>query len=80
MMADVFPNPATTTFRVYLALADQQPVELQLLSMDGRILIRQHVANSKGIVSLDASRYSPGIYLLNIRQGTFTKTVKLIKR
>ncbi|MEO5682676.1 MAG: S8 family serine peptidase [Chitinophagaceae bacterium] len=80
MLADVFPNPATTTFRVYLALADQQPVSLQLFSIDGKMLMDKRISQTRGIVPIDASIYKPGIYLLNIKQGVFNKTIKLIKQ
>ena len=80
MIADVYPNPATTTFRVYLALADQQQIAIQLFSIDGKKLMDKRISQTKGIVSLDASSYKPGIYLLNIKQGEFNKTIKLIKQ
>ncbi len=81
MMADVFPNPsANGIFRVYLALADQQPVHLQLFSIDGRKLLEKTSGQAKGIVPIDAAAFKPGVYLLNIQQGSFNKTIKLIKQ
>lgn len=80
MMADVYPNPATNTFRVYLSLADQQPIQMQLFAVDGKKLLEKRVSQSRGIVPIDAAAYKPGIYFLNIRQGMFTKTIKLIKQ
>ena len=81
MMADVYPNPsAGGVFKVYLALADQQPVQLQLFSIDGKKLLEKRVTQSKAIVPLDASAFKAGVYLLNIKQGAFNKTIKLIKQ
>ena len=80
MMADVYPNPSTSIFRVYLALADQQPVDLQLFSIDGKKLMEKHISQAKGIVPIDAAAYKPGIYLLQVKQGVFNKTIKLIKQ
>ncbi len=80
MIADVYPNPSTNTFRVYLSLADQQPIEMQLFSIDGKMLLQKRISQSRAIVPLDASAYKPGIYLLNIKQGTYNKTIKLIKQ
>ncbi|MFT3932304.1 MAG: S8 family serine peptidase [Chitinophagaceae bacterium] len=80
MLADVFPNPATSSFRVYLSLSEQQPVTLQLYSIDGKKLLEQRVNQSRGMVPIDATTYKPGVYLLNIRQGVFNKTIKLIKQ
>lgn len=80
MIAEVFPNPATTTFRVYLSLAEQQPISLQLFSIDGKKLLEKHSSQSRGIIPIDAAAFKPGIYLLNIKQGVFNKTIKLIKQ
>jgi len=80
MIADVYPNPSSNTFRVYLSLADQQPVEMQLFSIDGKKLMEKRIGQSRGIVPIDATIYKPGVYLLNIKQGVFNKTIKLIKQ
>ena len=80
MIAEVYPNPSTHTFRVYLSLADQASVEMQLFSIDGKKLLEKRVSQSRGIVPIDASVYKPGIYLLNIKQGAFNKTIRLIKQ
>jgi len=32
------------------------------------------------VVPIDAAMLKPGIYLLNIKQGAFNKTIKLIKQ
>ena len=80
MMADVYPNPSTSVFRVYLALADQQQIDLQLFSIDGRKLMDKRISQTRGIVPIDATTYKPGVYFLNIRQGAFNKTIKLIKQ
>ena len=80
MIADVYPNPSTNVFRVYLALADQQPISLELFSIDGKKLLEKRIAQTKGIVPIDAMPYKAGIYLLQIKQGSFNKTIKLIKQ
>jgi len=80
MIAEVYPNPATSTFRVYLALAEQQEISLQLYSIDGRKLMEKRISQAKGIVPIDATAYKAGVYLLNIKQGSFNKTIKLIKQ
>ena len=79
-LAEVYPNPSTSTFRLYLSLADQQNVNIQLYSVDGKKLAEQTVNQSKGIVNIDASGYKPGVYLLTVKQGSFYKTLKLIKQ
>jgi subtilisin family serine protease len=80
MIADVYPNPSTSTFRVYLALADNQPINLQLYSIDGKLLLQKQVIQTKGIVPIDATAYRPGVYILTVKQGSFNKTIKVIKQ
>ena len=80
MLADVYPNPAGSSFRVYLSLAEQPTVSLQLFSIDGKKLLEKQTSQSRGVVSIDATSLRPGIYLLNIKQGAFNKTIKLIKQ
>ncbi|HTL08985.1 MAG TPA: T9SS type A sorting domain-containing protein, partial [Chitinophagaceae bacterium] len=80
LLAEVFPNPSRTTFKVYLSLAETLPVQLHLYSLDGRVLLQKQVAAARGIVPIDAVPYKPGMYLLRVRQGNFSKTIKLIKQ
>jgi subtilisin family serine protease len=79
-LAEVYPNPSSSTFRLYLSLADQQNVNIQLYSVDGKKLTEQTINQSKGIVDIDATGYKPGVYLLTVKQGSFYKTLKLIKQ
>ena len=79
-IVEVWPNSSTTSFRLYLSLADQQEVGIQLYRVDGKKLLEKRIAQTKGIITLAASSYKPGIYLLNVKQGGFRKTIKLIKQ
>ena len=79
-LAEVYPNPSTKTFSLYLSLATQQPINIELYSIDGRKLLAKTVNQSKGIFEIDAGGYRPGIYILNVRQGNFSKTLKLVKQ
>ncbi|HZG26746.1 MAG TPA: S8 family peptidase, partial [Chitinophagaceae bacterium] len=78
-LAEVFPNPSRQNFRVYLSLAKQQNIDLELYSIDGRRLYKRTL-QSNGIQDIDASGYRPGVYFLKIRQGEFQKTLKLIRQ
>ena len=80
VFADVYPNPSTTSFRLYLSLANQRATSIDLYSIDGRKLRSKTFNQSKGVIDIDASAYSPGVYLLNVRQGNFTKTIKVVKQ
>jgi hypothetical protein len=78
-VAEVFPNPSTQHFRLYLSLNKPEKTELTLFGADGKALYRNTVSGS-GIHNIDAAKYKPGVYLLTIRQGDFTKTLRLIKQ
>ena len=80
MLVDVYPNPSTSSFRVYLALADQEPISLQLFSIEGKKLLEKRISQTKGIVPIDATPYKAGVYLLQVKQGGFNKTIKLVKQ
>lgn len=79
-IAEVYPNPSADIFRLYLLLTTDQKTSIELFSSDGKKLQTKMVNQSKGVIDIDASTYNPGIYLLNIKQGNFTKTIKLIKQ
>lgn len=77
--AEVYPNPTSKNFRLYLSLANQQNTELELYGIDGKILYKKSV-QANGIIDIDASTYKPGIYILKVKQREFNKTFKLIKK
>ena len=77
--AEVYPNPSPKSFRLYLSLSDKQATNIELFSADGKKLQSKTVYQSNGTVDIDATGYKAGIYLLNVRQGSFFKTIRLIK-
>jgi hypothetical protein len=79
-LAEVYPNPSTKTFRLYLSLNGQQNVNIELYSIDGKKLVEKTVGNAQSVVDIDASAYKPGVYLLNVKQGSFNKTIKVIRQ
>ena len=79
-VAEVYPNPSANVFRLYLLLANDQKTSIELFSADGKKLQTKTINQSKGVIDIDASGYNPGIYLLNVKQGNFTKTIKLVKQ
>ena len=77
--AEVYPNPSSKNFRLYLSFTRQQNIEIDLYNIDGKQLYRKTVWAS-GIIDIDASNYNPGVYILKVRQGEFNKTFKLIRQ
>ena len=79
-LTEVYPNPSSGLFRLYLSQAQPQDVVLTLYSSDGRQLQTQHVAAAIGIIDIDATPYPSGIYFLKVIQGGEVKTIKLFKK
>jgi hypothetical protein len=79
LITEVYPNPSSGVFRLYMTLTAPQDVTLQLYSADGRQVLVQRVAQSTGVIDINASAYRPGIYFLKVIQGGTVKTLKLVK-
>ncbi len=78
-VVEVYPNPSTGIFRLYLSGTGQGEVTLGLYSADGRELqMRRTAAN--GVIDIDATAYRPGVYFLKVIQGAAVKTIKLVKQ
>ena len=77
-VAEVYPNPSTGIFRLYLSTPGPDAVMLGLYSVDGRQLQVQRVAGT-GVIDIDATSYRPGVYFLKVIQGGEVKTIKLVK-
>ena len=79
-LTEVYPNPSSGVFRLYLSLDKPQDVMLNLMSADGRVLQTIRSAATLGAIDIDASAYRPGIYFLKVIQGNEVKTIKLVKK
>jgi Subtilase family/Secretion system C-terminal sorting domain len=79
VIAEVYPNPSSGVFRLYLSLPEPSDVTLELYSADGRQVQAQRVAQSSGVIDINASGYRAGIYFLKVIQGGTVRTIKLIK-
>ncbi len=79
-IAEVYPNPSTNNFKLYLSLGTEQPTDIELYSIDGRKLYASRVTQSTGVFDIGAVNYKPGMYILKVRQGDFNKVFKLIKQ
>lgn len=76
---EVYPNPVTRNFKVYMSLTKPQKPEISLYSADGKVVYQKN-GESNGVIDIDASNYKPGLYILKVRQGEFNKTFKVIKQ
>jgi hypothetical protein len=79
-MAAVYPNPATDKFNVYFSLDTDEPASVELYSQDGKLLYSSRITQSNGLVSIPASGYNAGFYVVNLKQGSVLKTFKVLKQ
>jgi hypothetical protein len=67
---EVFPNPAGNTLNIGLTQLSVPLVTVQLFDVTGREVARQDDwLTGKGLIRLDVSSVSEGIYLLRVRNG-----------
>ena len=70
---DVFPNPANSSITVS-GISENQIVKL--LSSDGKLLLQKRVSGES--MTMDISKYSPGLYILQYFDGTSLQSRKII--
>ena len=79
-VAEVYPNPATDHFNLYLSLETNEPALVEVHTQDGRLLYSNQVTESNGILSIPSSEYKPGFYIVTLKQGSQLKTFKVLKQ
>ncbi len=79
-MAAVYPNPATDKFNVYFSLESDEPASVELYSQDGKLLYSSRITQPNGLVSIPASGYNTGFYVVKLKQGSVLKTFKVLKQ
>ncbi|MTD72572.1 T9SS type A sorting domain-containing protein, partial [Flavobacterium sp. LC2016-13] len=73
---EAIPNPATTYTNVIIG-HDFKSGTATVVDISGRIL--QEFSITSRTVPVDLSRYSEGIYIINIKTDVKTESVKVIK-
>ena len=75
-----YPNPAKDKVVVSLNKIDTKTATLNLIGMDGKVLKTIMVTdqNSFGNVTMDVSNLSKGMYLLQLTDGNYNTTQKVI--
>jgi hypothetical protein len=77
----VFPNPAAGFFNISLQGAHQLPVTIRLRDLSGRLCLeKQCVSAQPGtfIETIDISKLSAGMYVLELLHGNQISTKKII--
>ncbi len=78
----VFPNPAKSSATVKFNSTKQTNYTIQLQNMNGAILMQKNILTTKGMnsINLDLSKYSAGVYLINIKNAERKIILKLTKQ
>lgn len=74
----VLSNPSPTYFELQLNGKAGSNIQLKVYDLQGRIIESKPSLQSNQTLRLGTS-YHPGVYLVQIKQGTQTETIKLIK-
>jgi hypothetical protein len=76
----VSPNPVRDAFRVSFALSGNAPATIDVLDLAGRRLDSREVgafAAGRQSVVFDARSLAPGIYLVRLRQGSYSEVKRI---
>ena len=79
---DVYPNPVVNQLSIPMVLPLPNPVEFQLLTNDGALLLSQSFQEPKiglNIFLLEIGTFRQGLYLLRTRYGTVENIQKVVK-
>ena len=75
---DIVPNPATEYVSILLDRAIDSDIEVQLVSLDGKVLQDKILERGEESLRVDVSSYPAGMYFLNLTSEGKTETHKVI--
>ena len=78
-MLRVYPNPVTNVLNIDLTGTAQVEGTLIIFNFEGKTVLNRQVSHA-GVLSLDISHLSKGLYLCRYTNLTETRTVKIIKQ
>jgi hypothetical protein len=73
----IFPNPAKDF--IWVEGMDLNEVDLEILDVNGKLVLKNRVSNVNGIFSLDISALPKGMYFLKSKTGRETQVSKFLK-
>lgn len=77
----VWPNPVLDKANLSLQNVAKGDYQFTITDVSGRILnsFSKNIRNENSVIEIDLSGYSSGLYFLNINQGQYQKSFKLVK-
>jgi hypothetical protein len=76
----LFPNPFDSQFKINLAPASFEPIEIKVFDQTGKIIENENILPSEIKYKSYGANYLPGLHIVSIKQGSFEKSTKVIKR
>lgn len=77
----LFPNPASSFSTIESSFDTLDPIKIQLIDLNGKLIKEETMTEKKHIVDLESLFIAPGTYYINFYndEGTFLQQNKLIK-
>lgn len=79
LLVSAFPNPAAQYFTIHMRTDNAATINVRVTDAAGRVVEAFQNVPATGRLQLGA-HYPSGVYYAEVRQGTETKTIKLIKK
>lgn len=73
------PNPVVNEFNIQLSTSENQPVNVEIVSIDGKILYKAKISGTSNF-HVDFSQFQSGFYLCRINNGLSVETIKFLKK
>ncbi|MEP7374762.1 MAG: ELWxxDGT repeat protein [Chitinophagaceae bacterium] len=78
-IANLYPNPATSNTTLQISADARKNVSITMTDINGKNLWQSN-GIGKGLVTLPTEKLRPGLYIVTIKTGNDTKTIKLVKQ
>lgn len=72
----LYPSPAENLLYVEFKDVPNEYVNIELLSIDGKLIKKDHVASAGDIYKIDISQLQSGVYMCRVNNGTTTESAK----
>lgn len=79
VVTSIYPNPATQQLNVELKMKENVPLQMKLRDVQGKIVWSQEYDYVEELkVKIDLGSFSKGLYLLDVQQGTYFTSEKIV--
>lgn len=79
LITSIYPNPATRQLNVELKMKENAPLQMKLRDVQGKIVWSQEYKYAEELkLKIDISSFSKGLYLLEVQQGTYFNSEKIV--